>query len=307
MKLHIEYTVPHVNSPNIDLIINSCSSIRFRLQPEESVLDVEILRLGDTTRGKMRYLDLIKFVASMDPEDIYPGKTGFELIAPGDSQKVLWEPRSNPQLTDFGANMSARDIVNTLHDAIKKDVHTSRIHLFLSESERKLVKDEVIEYHKDDLMMPCEEDNEDDNPLDLFDGNFITPVITPREFTPFIGLQLLNFESKNIPGHANMEKQTNMEHLLYQKPIEYIVSEAILKNHDLENGIHEHCFHVLGGDIKYRAFRDGVGYWPRNTWPENIKYGDEDDIPMPPHRECLEAIQEAVSLYFSQNSLVDVL
>jgi hypothetical protein len=106
-----------------------------------------------------------------------------------------------------------------------------------------------------------------------------------------------------------MKKKSNMEHLLYQKPIEYIVSDAIKKeaDHDLENGIHEHCFHVLGGDIKYRAFCDGVGYWPRNTWPDNIKYGEEDEIPMPPRHKCLEGIQDAVSLYFKQNSLVNVL
>jgi hypothetical protein len=272
------------------------------LEPEGSVLEVEILWQGDTIRGKMRYLDLIKFVASMDPEDIYPGKTGYKLISLCDSQIVLIR-----ETMGFGANMSAREIVNTLHDAIKKDVHTSRIHLFLSKSERKLVKDEVIEYHTDDFMMPFEEDNEDDNPLDLFDCNFIMPVITPREFMPFIGLQLLNIESEHIPGHANMKQNTNMEHLLHQKPIEYIVSEAILENHDLENGIHEHCFHVLGGGIKYRAFRDGVGYWPHNAWPDNIKYRDEYEMPIPPLPECIQGIQDAVSLYFSQNSLVNVL
>jgi hypothetical protein len=203
--------------------------------------------------------------------------------------------------------MLARQIVNTLHDAIKKDVHTSRIHLLLSESERKLVKDEVIKNHKDDFMMPFEEDNEDDNPLDTFDGNFIMPMITPREFTHFIGLQFLNFESKNIPRHANMKQNTDMEHLLHQNPIEYMVSEAILENHDLENGIHEHRFHVLGGDIKYWAFHDGVGYWPSNAWPDNIKYRDEDEMPIPPRPECIQGIQDAVSLYFRQNSLVDVL
>jgi hypothetical protein len=81
MKLHIEYTIPHANSPNIDLIINSCSSIRFQLEPEGSVL-----WQGNTIQRKMRYLDLIKFVASMDPEDIYPGKTGYQLIDPSDSK-----------------------------------------------------------------------------------------------------------------------------------------------------------------------------------------------------------------------------
>jgi hypothetical protein len=95
-----------------------------------------------------------------------------------------------------------------------------------------------------------------------------------------------------------------MEHLLYQQPIEYIVSTAITKeaDKDLENGIHEHCFHILGGDIKYRAFRDRVGYGPHNTGPDNIKYGDEDEIPMPPHRECIKGIQDTVSLYFTQYS-----
>jgi hypothetical protein len=48
MKLYIEYTVPHANPTNVDLMINSCSFILFLWKPEGSVLDVEILPQGDT-------------------------------------------------------------------------------------------------------------------------------------------------------------------------------------------------------------------------------------------------------------------